>query len=124
MKSQLKLGELIFLLSRIDPKAQVRFDFARFKPTTLDSYRGDYSELALGFGARMETAAVTVEDLLELCRATLGKTLQGYKGGDYTMGENTRVWVANWGDCHDTALVGVIDQENEAILETAYQSSF
>ena len=120
MKRQLNLAQLIFLLSRIDPKAEVRFDFGGFKPTHLESYRGDYSHLALGFGGRSETASQTAEELLEECRQMVGRDLQGYKGGTYTMGEDTPVWVANWGDCHDTALVGVIDRDNEAILETAY----
>lgn len=49
MKKQLTLGEFIFLLDRINKGATVRFDFERFVPTTIDSYRGYYEQLALGF---------------------------------------------------------------------------
>lgn len=46
----------------------------------------------------------------------------GYKGGEFGVGESTPVWVANWGDCHDTAIVGIVDGGYQAIIETAYLS--
>lgn len=116
MKRQITLGQLIQLLSHVDPKKEVRFDFARFTPGSLDSYRGYYGQLALSWGEDTKTAG----DLLKECRETVGKVMQGYKGGDFTMHESTPVWVANYGDCHDTALVGVEDSYS-VILETAYQ---
>jgi hypothetical protein len=58
------------------------------------SYRGYYCDLA--FEPREKT---TAGKLLELCRGAMGRGFTGYKGGDYTMGENTPVWVANYGDC-------------------------
>lgn len=116
MKKQLNLGELIFLLSRIAPESEVRYDFARFTPEGLDSYRGYYDQLALGYGEK----EITVAELLKICKDMVGATRQGYKGGDFQMGESTPVWMAQWGDCYDTAIVGVIDTGYQAILETAY----
>jgi len=116
MKEQLTLGQLIFLLSRCKPESTVRYDFARFTPKGLDSYRGYYEQLALGYGEE----EITVETLLKICRDKVGATVTGYKGGEFDVGESTHVWMANWGDCHDTAIVGVIDNEWCVILATAY----
>lgn len=109
---------MIFLLSRIDPEASVRYDFGPFFPTTINSYRGYYGQLAIGFVEGHPT--ITVQELLAKCQDCLGKYFHGYRGGEYTMHEFTYVWVANWGKCHDTAIVGIIDQKYEAIIETAY----
>ena len=61
------------------------------------SYRGYYEDLA--FAPTTETR--TVGDLLTECRAAMGRTFQGYKGGDFVMGEATPLWVAGYGDCGD-----------------------
>lgn len=116
MKLQLKLGEMIFLLSRINPGASVRYDFGPFTPKGLDSYRGYYEQLALGHGEEK----ITVSQLLALLRDAVGKTFTGWKGGDYDMGESTHMWVANRGECHSTAIVGIIDCEYQAVIETAF----
>lgn len=38
-----------------------------------------------------------VKDLLEKLQLINGKVVIGYKGGDFTMGKTTPVWVANYG---------------------------
>lgn len=43
------LGALIALLEQFDPSWKVVYDFAYCTPTKLASYRGDYSQLALGW---------------------------------------------------------------------------
>jgi hypothetical protein len=40
---------------------------------------------------------VTANDLLRVLNLIKGKQFRGYKGGDYTMGKTTPVWVANYG---------------------------
>lgn len=120
MKKQLTLGEIMFLLSRIDPEASVRYDFGPFVPTAINSYRGYYGQLAIGFAEPCGGTVITVQQLLIKCRDCVETDFEGYKGGAFTMHESTYVWVANWGKCHDTAIVGIIDQQNEAIIETAY----
>jgi hypothetical protein len=121
MKTQLTLGDLIRLLDQVEkPETPVRFDFARFKPKDLDSYRGYYDQLALGWG-EMEKER-TVEEMLVMCRQAVGNTFEGYKGGLYTMRLSTPLWVANYGDCHDTAIVGVVDAGWQVIIETAFQA--
>ena len=56
------------------------------------SYRGDYSQLAF---APFEN--VTVGSMLEEAEYALGKTYQGYKGGDFVMDEYTDVFIAEYG---------------------------
>jgi hypothetical protein len=117
MKQQLTLGQFIFLLERANPEAEVQYDFCGYTPSTFDSYRGFYEQLALG----VSTGTVRVRHILSRANECLGKTFQGYKGGDYTMADTTPLWVANYRECHDTAIVGVIDCDWRVIIETAFQ---
>lgn len=71
---------------------------------SLDSYRGYYSDLAF---APDETPR-PVAALLAECRGAMGKVFQGYKGGDFLMGETTPLWVAGYGDC-GPRLMGMTD---------------
>lgn len=117
MRKQLNLGELISLLSRFNPESNVRFAFGYFAPTTLASYRGYYEQLALGYEEGKEC---TIEELLKRCRDMVGGTVQGYKGGDYEVGETTPLWAANYGQAPSVAIVGVLDLGWIAIIETDY----
>lgn len=121
MKEQLNLGQLIFLLARCDPTAIVRFDFVYFVPTTIDSYRGYYEQLAIGY-TNESGVECTVEDLLKRCKDMLGAKVTGYKGGEYFVGETTPMWVANTSEAGGTAIIGVNDNSYVAILETQYIS--
>lgn len=58
------------------------------------SYRGYYCDLAFE-----PCEKTTAGELLTACRAAMGRVFTGYKGGDYTMGESTPVWVADYGSC-------------------------
>ena len=121
MKTQLTLGDMIRLLDRVEkPETTVRFDFGRLKPRELDSYRGYYDQLALGWWESEKD--VTVAELLVECRKAVGNTFDGYKGGEYKMTLSTPLWVANYGDCHDTAIVGVVDAGWQVVIETAFQA--
>jgi hypothetical protein len=87
--SQMTLGRLIELLSNAD--------FSKGVPNLRNphSYRGYYSDLAF----ELREGRRPVYGLLEDCRNSMGKTFEGYKGGDYDMGAQTPVWVANYGSC-------------------------
>jgi len=56
------------------------------------SYRGYYNELA--FEPQKD---VTVAEMLEAAREARGSTYTGWKGGDFEMGKNTPVWLAERG---------------------------
>jgi hypothetical protein len=84
------LGALIAHLSRADGTLVVPVGFAR-----PHSYRGYYHDLAF----EMEPNT-TVGAMLEAARSALGSTYRGWKGGDFTMGEHTDVYlVAEEGEC-------------------------
>ena len=113
------LGELIAWLESIqgrgeDEPAEVVFDFCRASPDSLRGSRGDYAELALGFTFDKVMAA---KDLLKMCRDAVGKTFPGYKGGDFLMGEDTQVWVDQYGDWTGTAIDG-FDYDYRGIIRT------
>jgi hypothetical protein len=107
----------------------INFDFGSAKPTTLDSWRGDYAELALGYelsGYDRKSddghfAQMTVRDLYDHLVGCLGKSFQGWKGGYYTATEDTPVWVANPGNAGNTMIVDVIEGEGfNLVILTAY----
>lgn len=81
------LKELITMLEAADPSHVAPVGF--HNP---HSYRGYYEDLAF---SPLEN--VPVSSMLACARGALGATYQGYKGGDYTMGDHTEVWLAEYG---------------------------
>jgi hypothetical protein len=121
--SVLSLGEIIAKLEAIQEKEKgrdeepwVRFDFGSLVPTTLDSWRGVYAELAIGYEDVKDWPKLSV--ILAEFKSAVGKTFTGYKGGNFKMGRNTPVWVANYGDVGDTAIVEVENGGYEVTLIT------
>ena len=97
-ETQMTLGKLIKQLETMPKELMVK------GLGELDSYRGYYSDLAF----QPSKDEIAVEHLLGLCREAMGKIYQGYKGGDYLMGETTPLWVAPYGGCGDK-LMGIND---------------
>jgi hypothetical protein len=129
---QLSLGELIKEIERCEifkddktPK-EVDFDFGSAVPTKLDSWRGSYSELALGYklsgydNDAEHFASCKADELLKELKDAIGKEYTGWKGGDYIMDENTPIWVANPGNGGETGIVGVIDRGYKLVILTAF----
>lgn len=83
------LGELIDALKKVPSDRVVPLGFAH-----PHSYRGFYDELA--FEPAKNT---TVKAMLDAAEIALGSTFTGWKGGEYTMGEYTDVWIAERGCC-------------------------
>lgn len=90
------LGEVILLLNAASPTDIVKLDFTGETPHGLDSYRGYYEDLSLDYAC--ESPAMRVGRLLKMFEDAVGKTYQGYKGGDFTMSTKTLVWVAPYGN--------------------------
>jgi hypothetical protein len=78
------LRDLIERLERADPNRKVPKGF--HEP---HSYRGIYEDLAFE-----PTENITVGEMLAAAKSALGKTFEGYKGGDYEMDWHTDVWIA------------------------------
>lgn len=57
------------------------------------SWRGSYDELAME-----PVTNTTVGEVLEVAKSAIGKTFEGYKGGDFRMHEFTPVHIAKWGE--------------------------
>lgn len=132
---QLTLGELINKLEPLLPyqegiekkyghKARVEFDFSNTYPTFLSSWRGIYAELALNWaGGDFSddfTKAPTIDKFVEMLKAAIGQTYTGWKGGDFTMDRDTRLWVANDGMVGNTGITDVQNNEFEIVLKTGY----
>jgi hypothetical protein len=112
--NQMTLGEFMAALRRQDQDELVKFDFVHFGPTTLQSYRGYYEDVALGYEecGRMHRNAQyeypKVRELLAHCEATIGTVFSGWKGGNGTpVSHDSTLWVANPGETGGTAVVGV-----------------
>ena len=122
---QLTLGELILKLEPIvknqkeGEEATVRYDFEYLFPTSIDSWRGSYDELALNFETQGEE--MKVSEFLKMLKECVGKTFTGYKGGDFTMHKGTPIWVANYSHSGNTAVIDVVDNGYVILLITGYR---
>lgn len=101
---QWTIGELIVGLEAVDKALPVKFSDGTL-PDELTSWRGSYREIA--FTYLSDGIPPTVEKVLTQLKESIGKTYEGYKGGDFVMGRRTPIWVAEWGTSGDTGVVGV-----------------
>lgn len=112
------LGRFIDLLKQQPQDNEVRYDFGYLRPTSFHSWRGDYNHLALGWEESSDS--IKVAALLERAEACVGKTFEGYKGGDFKMERYTRLWVDNYGDGGQIEIVKVSNTDlGTTILHTA-----
>ena len=116
---RLNLGELITRLSECPKDSQVVFDFGGLHPTQCDSYRGYYSDLAVGFSGEGPRPSVAL--VIAMLKSAIGRTFTGWKGGDYRMTKKSLVWVANPGDTSDTVITSVQSHDYGVILHTAWE---
>ena len=116
---RLSLGELITRLSECPKDSSVIFDFGGLHPTQCASYRGYYSDLAIGFSSEGPRPSVAV--VLVFLKSAVGRTFTGWKGGDYKMTKGSQVWVANPGDTSDTVITAVQSHSYGVILHTAWE---
>lgn len=107
----LTLGGLIAALEGAGD-TPVRFDRGG-SPTKPHSYRGYYSDLCF----ESTDKPVKASRLLEGARTSVGRTFEGYKGGDFTMGEDTPLWVAPYG-CTGDAITGAELRDGAIVLTT------
>jgi hypothetical protein len=106
------LQELIATLERMPRSAPLTCGW-RSHPGKLGSYRGYYDHLAI----EPVDNPTTVGDFLKQAKAAVGKTFQGYKGGDYKMAGYTPVWVSPYGEVSGRRFIGVVfDGETVRLL--------
>ena len=91
------LKDIIELLKSLDQSKTVTYGFG-----VADSYRGSYCEIAF----HPEKNA-KVSDMLACAESAIESTYSGYKGGDYTMDEDTECNIAEYG-CSGDYINGTI----------------
>ena len=119
----MRLGKLIDMLKKCDQEKPLflRVDgVIKYYPCDISSYRGDYSHLAIERNETEDSSPIKVGDFIKELELCIGKTFTGYKGGDFTMGRNTPVWVANYGNSGSTGIVDVFKKEYCVVLKTDY----
>ena len=85
----------------------------------------DYSELALGFMdvtlSYGNSAPMTADALLGICKDAVDQIFEGYKGGYYKMESSTPIWVAARHSSTQVMLVGLSNPKcNQAFLLTRH----
>lgn len=84
----MQLRDLIEALEKADQTKVVPHGF-----NNPHSYRGYYEELAF-----VPAENVTVASMLAAAKSAIGRTFTGWKGGDFTMGEWSNVYLAKIGN--------------------------
>ena len=106
------LLELITFCSGKRKDYPVVFDNKEF-PTTIDSWRGIYSELALSH--ECDGTPMTCGAFVQMLKGCYGKVFHGYKGGEFTMNDSTEVWVDNVGE-YTRTIISSVEILNEQII--------
>jgi len=91
-------------------------------PTTIDSWRGNYAEPALGWSPAGYTKDVveypTVKSLIsELEKAIGGRVYEGWKGGEYQYNGDEPLHIDNPGDCTNTAISHVEVRDWKVVIQ-------
>lgn len=118
--AQISLGELIALVPE-NVDLPVQYDFADLTPTKPESYRGYYDHLALGW-VDGEWKGLRSNEFRSWLVEARGAVYEGYKGGHYTMSDNTPMWVSEWGKVSDTIVTGVLVSDWRIVILTGFDS--
>lgn len=92
------------------------FIYSKKTKSVFESWRGSYCELSMQFSDKNQN--ITTEKLLEMAEFINGKYLNGYKGGDFLMDEETPIHMANYGESGNIKLIGLEVKDNKLILKT------
>lgn len=111
---QMTLGSLIEKLSKCDQRKGVYINYPlEIGAKGLISYRGIYAELAIDFGIGWGMPA---GELLFEAKNAVGKTFEGYKGGEFLMEEKTPVWISAYSLSSGMGLFDVVEKKNHVLL--------
>ncbi|WP_425203792.1 hypothetical protein [Priestia megaterium] len=94
---RLEIGELLDKLNQFNDDDKIEFSNGKYFEGHYGSYRGYYSDLYLEF-CEEDKGFNTVGFIKEALHDALSNgTMQGYKGGDFPIDENTFTWFAEYG---------------------------
>jgi hypothetical protein len=127
-QEQLTLGKLLSLIKKFyetenELKQQVIFDFCSTFPHSFHSWRGDYYQISLDYHLwDDDEQPLLAEQFIKMMENdVIGKVFFGWKGGEFTMTEDTPVWVSTQRGGHHTAVVGVTSSYSSIIIQTSYK---
>lgn len=104
------IGEVIEILEKADGEENIYFDFCRFIPCDVDSWRGIYAEAALGYAElTYDKDPVTVAGLLSEIECAIEPNMEyeGWKGGRFKYNKDTPLHIDNQGECTNTEIEGI-----------------
>ncbi len=110
----LTLGGAIEQLAKFPNRYVVTFDETNLSPHEEMSYRGYYSDLAF---TEIDEPK-TVEAFAHQLGAALDQEYTGYKGGEFRMNASTPLWVSEYGDASDIALMSMHVAEDRVVIVT------
>ena len=120
---QLTLREVIDKLDSMDlmydndKVKNITFDFCMAYPTHVDSWRGSYSEPSIGFSF---DESMNAKDFLNELKDSVGREVTGYKGGEFTLREDSYLWVDDYGRSTETGIFDVVDLGWKIIIRTTH----
>ena len=119
----MNLQTLIETLSALDPTLPLRFDDGRLV-RGLCSWRGSYDQLTIDTVWGDDDEGLTVGGLLADAQAAVGKTFEGYKGGDYVMFPHTAVWADEYGRYQSQGIAGITVKKGTAVINRVDLSDY
>ena len=108
----MRLGQLIDKLESIDPEKTV-ITTAGTSVSGFDSYRGYYEDLAIEPDCKNW---INVGELLHKAREARGEVFTGYKGGSFPMHDDSRIWMASYGNSGGIALAAIEERDYYVVL--------
>ena len=119
---QLNLGELIDLLSNVQPYKNVTFDFGDVlsgDTQLLDCYHRYPTELAIRHRrAEQDYRMTSAEVIIGNLNQSVGCTFIDHLGQERKMSRETPLWAANWKQTTGNAIVGLEEIPNTVIVRT------
>lgn len=112
------LGKLDKMLRRYMPDAPIILSSGVHLTGEFDSYRGYYEDLALEFSVEDPGQKVlTVQQLRNVIQNALVQgEMEGYKGEEYSITEETLVWTAHYGTTQGSEMIVDVMGANNAVL--------
>ena len=107
------IREVIEKLKKMPSDRNVFFNFCHCVPTTVDSWRGIYSELALGWDMPSYDKIITVAGLIKELESAITQ-----KGGDFSYNLDSPLHIDNPGKYTLTEIEDIVDVEWGVIIIT------
>ena len=109
----MNLGYLIDRLQRSPQDNVVRISGLRLaNPSRVTSYRGYYEDLAIVPAPDNVPSPKPVRGVIALLESAIGREFTGWKGGEFRMTRDSRVWIAESGEASGLRIYAVEDIRN------------